>query len=415
MRTTVRSIPPPAAASRGADPLATAAGIGDRLVREATWYRGQCNWIALDSDAQTAVQRALGPALGSGTAGVALFLAELCAAGDDRAAIRRTALGAIAQALAHADQVPAHGLYEGRLGIAYAAARCSVLLGEGRLAARAARLARGRLESNTGFDLISGDAGSVAGLLALAHLQGDERLVQRAQRPGDALAGGARRARAGWSWPAHGARSMHGLCGMSRGAAGAAWALLALHSATGQQRHRHSAERALDYERHWFDAEEANWPDLRGIFRREARGAFRAPFECSWAHGAPGIALARLRAWRVLGDERYRNEATIALATTAAYLDRALLTPGADFTLGRGLAGNAEVLLLGADLRPEGAELAQRAGEIAASRHAGGLEGWPCATTGAGLAPGLLDGHAGIGLFYLRLHDRAVPSPLLIG
>jgi hypothetical protein len=72
------------------------------------------------------------------------------------------------------------------------------------------------------------------------------------------------------------------------------------------------------------------------------------------------------------------------------------------------------VLLLGAELHPEGAALAQRAGEIADSRHAASLDGWPCATAGAGLAPGLLDGHAGIGLFYLRLHDRAVPSPLLI-
>jgi hypothetical protein len=59
--------------------------------------------------------------------------------------------------------------------------------------------------------------------------------------------------------------------------------------------------------------------------------------------------------------------------------------------------------------------LAQRAGEIAASRHAGSLDGWPCGAAGAGLAPGLLRGHAGIGLLYLRLHDRAVPSPLLVG
>ncbi len=408
MRTTVRSIPPPATAARGADPLVTASGIGDRLVRAATWYRGQCNWVALDSEARTPVQRALGPDLASGTAGVALFLAQLCAAGDDREATRRTARGAIAQALAHADQVPARGLYEGRPGIAYAAARCAVLLDDERLARRAARLARGRVEAGAGFDLIAGDAGSIAGLLA----QGD---VQRAQRLGDALADGARRGRAGWSWPAPGARGTHGLCGMSRGASGAAWALLELHAATGEPRYRHAAERALDYERDWFDAPGSNWPDLRGIDRREARGAFQAPLPASWAHGAPGIALARLRAWTILGDERHRDEATTALATTAAAVERALLTPGADFSLGLGLAGNAEVLLLGADLRPEGTQLAQRAGEIAASRHAAGLDGWPCATAGAGLVPGLLDGHAGIGLFYLRLHDRALASVLLIG
>lgn len=202
---------------------------------------------------------------------------------------------------------------------------------------------------------------------------------------------------------------------MAHGAAGAAWALLELHAVTGEARHRAAAERALDYERHWFDEHEGNWPDLRGIERREPRGAFRAPFETSWSHGAPGIAITRLRAWRILGDERHRDEAATALAATAASVERDLLVPGADFSLGHGLAGNAEVLLLGAALRPAGAEQARRAGEIAASRHAGSLDGWPCGTAATGLAPGLLRGHAGIGLLYLRLHDRAVPSPLPVG
>ncbi len=415
MRTTVRSIPPPAAAARGADPLAAAAGIGERIVRAAVWYRGRCNWVALDTQAASPLQRALGPDLGDGTAGIALFLAQLAAARDDDGALRRTALGAIAQALGHAGQAPARGLYGGRIGIAYAAARCGLLLGDQRLLARAQKLARGRLGERRGCGLHTGDAGTVAGLLALARLLADERLVERALHAGDELAAAARHGHEGCSWPAPGASRMHGLCGLPHGAAGATWALLELHAAGGEARHRTAAERALDYERHWFDEHEGNWPDLRGIERREPRGSFRAPYRTSWSHGAPGIALARLRAWRILGDERHRDEAATALATTAAAVDRDLLVAGADFSLGDGLAGNAEVLLLGAELRPAGAVLAQRAGEIAASRHAGGLDGWPCGAPGTGLAPGLLHGHAGIGLFYLRLHDRAVPSPLLPG
>lgn len=58
---------------------------------------------------------------------------------------------------------------------------------------------------------------------------------------------------------------------------------------------------------------------------------------------------------------------------------------------------------------------AEIAAEIAASRHAASLDGWPCGPANAGWAPGLLGGHAEIGLLYLRLHDRGVPSPLLIG
>ncbi|MEA2224635.1 MAG: lantibiotic biosynthesis protein, partial [Solirubrobacteraceae bacterium] len=280
--------------------------------------------------------------------------------------------------------------------------------------------------------LVSGSAGAVAGLIALARVLGDERLVQRAQRLADELAGAARRGPEGWSWPLPGGRRSHGLCGISHGAAGAAWALLELFAVTGEARHRDAAERALDYERHWFDAQAADWPDLRGVERRERRGVFRPSFAGTWCHGAPGIALARLRAWQIVGDERYRDEAAIALATTASGVERALLGPAADFTLGHGLAGSADVLLLGAELLadggPERVALAQRVGAARAGRYAeqpplsegiagaarANVDGWPGGTAG-GRAPALLTGDAGIGLFYLRLHDRTVPSPLLIG
>ena len=57
--------------------------------------------------------------------------------------------------------------------------------------------------------------------------------------------------------------------------------------------------------------------------------------------------------------------------------------------------------------------LARRLAEHGISRYENGLDGWPCGLPG-GFAPGLLDGHAGIALFYLRIGDRRVASPLLI-
>lgn len=410
MRTSFRSIAPPAM-TRAPDFLAAAGGIGDRLVREAVWYRGQCNWIGAERGG-AGDHRALGPALGGGSAGIALFLAQLQAAsGDGR--VRRTAVGAIDQALAHSDEVPARGLYAGRLGIAYAAARCGLLLGEDRLLERAARLARGRLPDTTGFDVAAETAGAIAGMLALARLLDDERLLRRATRMGDELAAAARRRPEGWSWPPPRAPLDHGLCGFVHGASGAAWALMELFAVTGELGHRDAAQRALDYERHWFDAAAGDWPDLRGVRRREPRGSFRSPHATGWSHGAPGIALARLRAWQILGDGRRRDEAATALAATAASTERALLAHDADFTLGHGLAGNADVLLLGAELVAEGAALARRVGEVGVGRYAATVEGWPCGVSG-GVAPSLLCGHAGIGVFHLRLHDATVPSALLV-
>ncbi len=429
MRTRSIAPPPAAAAATGAtDLLAAASGIGERLVREAVWYRGRCNWIGADGAAPA--HRALGPSLGHGTAGIALFLAQLHAATGAQA-IGRTARGAIGQALAHADTVPAaaeRGLYAGRPGIAYAAGRCGRLLGDERLTVQAARLAlvhwpagatapadlvSGTAGATAPADLVSGTAGATAALLALAPLLNDERLVARAAGHADELAAAARRGPAGCSWaPAGAPSSEHGLTGLAHGAAGAAWALLELFAATGDARHHATIEGALTYERHWFDADEANWPDLRGIERREPHGAFRPPYATTWAHGAPGIALSRLRGWQITGDERLRCAAITALQTTAASVERALLAPRADFTLAGGLAGNAEVLALGATLLPEGGELARRAGEIGVGRYAASLDGWP---GGGGRTPALLDGDAGIGLFLLRLHDPTVPSVLLPG
>ncbi len=391
MRTSFRSIAPPAA-----DPLATAAAIGARLAREAIWYRGACNWVAADRTATA--HCALGPGLGSGTSGIALFLAELHAATGDAQA-RSTALGAISQALAHAHEVAPAGLYEGRLGIAYAANRCGALLGEERLRARAARLARARPPAGRApRDVASGAAGTIAALLAI----GGEDLARRAARLGDELAARPRRAGA-----------VHPLCGLPHGAAGIAWALLELCAITGERRHRAAAQRELDYERGLFDARVGDWPDLRGVSRLEPAGTFRSPYPATWAHGAPGIALARLRGWELLGDERCRDEAALALATTAARLEQGLQDRDADFTLAHGLGGRADVLLRGAALLPAGAGLAARAGSMAVGRHGASVEGWPCGVAG-GAAPALLDGHAGIGLLYLRLHDASVPSALLV-
>jgi lantibiotic modifying enzyme len=379
----LRSVaPPPAAMARAADPLAAAGNIAGRLQRDAVWYRNRCNWIGAERGRPA--HRALGPALGDGTAGIALFFAQVHAATGDTGA-RRTALGAIGQALTAPPAAP--GLYDGRLGVAYAAARCGLLLGDERLLARAARLARGRLAQPTTPDLYSGSAGMILALLALARLLGDDAIAVRARPLAGALA----------AWRPN-AGATHALCGLAHGAAGIALALT-------QHGNPDGAERALAHERAWLDPDRGDWPDLRGVLRSEPRGSFRSPYPATWAHGAPGIALARLRA----GDDR---AAAIALATTAQRLEDDLRDHDADFTLAHGLAGRADVLLHGARVYPEGAALAARAGDVAAGRYAGRVEGWPCGVASTA-TPGLLDGHAGIGVFYLRLHDPAIPSPLL--
>ncbi|HET7038226.1 MAG TPA: T3SS effector HopA1 family protein, partial [Thermomicrobiaceae bacterium] len=121
--------------------LAAARQIGDRLAADAVWYDGRCTWLgklgqAPDASDAGATFGALSPDLYAGTAGIALFLAQLFAeTGDERYA--GTARGAMDQAVRRVEQKPEEatlGLYSGWPGIALAAARVGRLVGDDALA-----------------------------------------------------------------------------------------------------------------------------------------------------------------------------------------------------------------------------------------------------------------------------------------
>lgn len=411
--------------------LGIAHDLGRRLADEAIWHEDRCNWLGVKLDSpETAggkpevVYGALGPDLYDGTSGVALFLAELYTATGDPA-LRRAALGAIRQALRGADGVVPplrRGLYSGWLGIAYASARVATVLEDAALREQAggllARAARETLdEREHEHDLISGNAGAIAALVLLRDTLDDPALLEFAIRLGDGLLEVMHETGDVASWPTPAAPRQRHLTGFSHGVAGIGYALLELFAATGEPRYRRAAEGAFAYERRWFDAAAGNWPDFRDQVGHGRPGRGAATFAVYWCHGAPGIALSRLRAHAILGAPVYRDEAAAALRTTAAAA-RAILGTGChDFSLCHGLAGLAEVLTHGDGvLGPAGAEAEQMVHQVAAhgqSAYARRGAAWPCGA-GAGETPGLLIGLAGIGHFYLRLHAPAVPSVLLL-
>jgi hypothetical protein len=408
--------------------LQAAEAIADRLSREAVWHGDRCNWLGAAAVDDTVPNRpagptycALGPHLYDGTSGVALFLAELCAVSGDVTA-RRTAVGAMEQALSRVETLPPSGpigLYTGALGIAFAAARVGTLLGEERLLEQAAHVQRGvtgEAPSAREFDLISGAAGAILAVLMLRDMLHDEALLEWAAGLGNALVQAADRTDVGFSWRSPTLPTHRNLTGFSHGAAGVGYALLELFQATGDPVCRSAAERAFDYERHWFDAEMGNWPDFRGESRRSRRSRLRPPCANLWCHGAPGIALSRLRAFQILDDGRYKAEGLAALHATRQTIRRWLHSRTENYSLCHGLAGNAEVLLYGCHVL--GGESAEDRSLVAEVADAGidmyGAPGnqWPCGAGGEE-TPSLMLGLAGIGHFYLRLHAPTIPSVLI--
>jgi lantibiotic biosynthesis protein len=397
--------------SDGAAFVDVAARIARRIAGSAVWSEGRCNWVGAPSSEQSRMSgrsavAALGPDLYEGTSGVALFLAEAAARLDERR-LCATALAAMRLAIEQAGRIGIDGLFAGRPGVAYAAARTAALHGDEDLATRAAALLRTRYRDAGrpgSDDVVGGRAGSLLAMLALPAREED-----LATRLGDELIARAQRGAAGWSWRDRQQPSMHDLCGYAHGASGIGHALAELYGVTEDDRHREAAERAFAYERSWYDARTGTWPDLRGIGRRTGRQAPVVPSADSWCNGSAGIALARLRAHELLGIPALRRDAEIALGACERHVAGQLARDLEDFSLCHGLAGVCDALLEGGR-----EDLACRVGRLGVERYArpGAALRFPCGVP-AGETPALMQGLAGIGLFYLRLADSSVTSPLL--
>lgn len=405
--------------------LRTAREIGQRLVQEAVWHGDRCNWLGTEPREYGqggATYRALGPEIYSGTSGVALFLAELYVATRD-SPVRRTALGAIRHALSGVDAVPPParlGHYTGWVGIAYAAARVGMALEEAEYLECATRLlqrAASETLVNHEFDIISGNAGAIAALQLLRNVLDKAALFDFAMRLADELLRGADTTSVGYSWRSVASPKNRNLTGFSHGTAGIGYALLELFQATGESEYRHAAQQAFEYERHWFDVDQGNWPDFREVPAKTKRSKHNQSFAMAWCHGAPGIALARLRAYQILNDETCKAEAVIAVQTTRTMIETALQSGTGNYSLCHGLAGNAETLLYASQvLNGEWADasaLAAEVGKLGVDAYAAAKQPWPCGTY-CGETPGLMLGLAGIGFFYLRLYDPTT-SPALLG
>ena len=424
--------------------LETSAAIGSRIVQDAIWSSDRCTWVGAEpmerirdgrqgSGSMTRLTyRALGPDLYAGSSGVGLYLAELGAlTGHDNT--RRTAIGAMRHALSRCEDIEPsmrRGFFVGWSGIAIAATRAGLLLHDSELVERgscllddvARDIERSVIQSAADhssepvdeqeFDLIAGTAGAVLALLDGHRLFGADDLLAAASAAAEQLLQSAVRHDFGWSWTTPQLRNRHDLTGLSHGAAGVATSLIEAHRATGDRAFATGAIEAMRYENHWFDQRAGNWPD----FRQNVGGGntHRVPmtFATLWCHGAPGIALARMHANRHLGEQRWLDDAEIALHTTIAETATQVTSSGSNFSLCHGLAGNAECILESSRQASTAMiDVPVRVAEFGIANYAGTDTPWPCGTH-TDETPNLMLGLAGIGHFYLRWASPEVPSIL---
>lgn len=397
-----------------------AAGIGDRLAREAIWHDGACTWLGdsvqpVNGEWQV-VYRSCGGDLYEGTAGIALFLARLGLATGD-GSHRRAAIGGARHALDWADPGdPDTSFYGGTTGIAWAAAEVGRALDAPGLTASASALidALDLDRPAATYDLMSGTAGIVVGLLGLARALERPALIEKAAELGGRMIDAGAHDGIGLSWPADPAGDEPGLCGLGHGASGPAYALIELYARTGEQHFADASADAVRYERAWYDRRHDNWPDLREMSRSQLRAGAEPAFASFWCHGGVGVGLVRARRFELLRSTSDLCEAGAALGSALLALD---VSPpgsghfGANLSVCHGLGGIAELLLVSAATIDEPS---YRAAAVAALERAAEVHGrpggsWACGVVGGGETPGLMLGLAGIGS--VLLHASAPGSP----
>lgn len=409
--------------------LNTADKIGVGICNDAYWSGNRCNWVGRYIDNTlgnlsnfTPANRALGPELYDGSSGIALFLAYLYIF-TNREDFARTADGAIMHALSHIEEIPLtcrFSFYVGLTGIAYAAAKIGLMLNENRLIEKAFAILRNLVKDDESvhlMDIISGNAGAIPVLLELYEIFHENYLINLALKLGDELIRSAEKNSKGWSWDsrANGIQlAQHNLTGFAHGTAGFGYSLLELYHKTSAKKFRIASEQAFAYENYWFNSDRDNWPDFRIGNNNRTSDNFR--YAIAWCHGAPGIGLSRLRAYRILHNEKYMKDVQAALRTTVNVLkenNEGVHT--VNYSLCHGLAGLCELLICGTDIFGDTqlTSLLSSVGDHGNSKFRDSSLPWPCGIT-TGVTPGLMLGLAGIGYFYLRLSDPGRIPPILI-
>lgn len=398
---------------------------------------GGCTWhaeilVGVDGDDPLIGHGDVGPTLYDGTAGIALALAAAAVTVPDPAVgdrLARAARGAVTTALAGGwAQVEDDclGLFEGATGVALTAVTTGRLLGEAALADDGQRLADAvalRTGGIAELDLVSGLAGTVLGLLAVAGVTGGPPPLEVCSAAARRLIDLAETQVWGTAWPpAEGEARVATtvappLLGLAHGTAGIALALAEIAALTDDPLARATALAACDYERAWYDAELVAWPDLR----EHDPSTEPARWMWAWCHGAIGIGLCRLRMIALTDDPLMPLEASAALQSARDLVVSAgtALRDGTpqDCSPCHGLSGTIELLLAAhrAFGLPDHLRAAERVASLLLEQRAN-HDSWPCGLPRAGEIPTLMTGTSGIVLSLLAATGVApIPTPLLPG
>ncbi|MBM75722.1 MAG: hypothetical protein CMK59_10005 [Proteobacteria bacterium] len=274
--------------------------IGEDIQQRAFWSSSDSvNWITLITDSISGKLRLqpMGDKLYTGRMGVALFLTALeQLAGETQfSKLRDATLLPIRQKLQSVQSarnltnIMSLGLGGGIAGIIYGLCKVASLNNDETLLDLAEHLALtvtpAVIERDKDIDLLGGSSGLIVALDVLYQKRQREEYLNTMRLCGAHLKNTSISFNEDMTcWKS--SIALKPLAGFGHGNAGIVYALLRLMKRTNSLEYVELIQRGLAYERHLFNEENQNWPDLR-------RGR-ESDFMMAWCSGAPGIGLSRL-------------------------------------------------------------------------------------------------------------------------
>jgi len=362
--------------------LEAAVFIGAQLCRDAIWSGQRCNWFGvpvreMNRSVVTAAQSICGSDFYKGTSGIAIFLARLFAATSEKI-FRTTAEGAIRQALSRLDDFPQPSrsdFYTGLTGVAYGLFEIADSCGIEKFKEMGLLIMEQVAADETSGSLTGAGcgAGTVTQLLRMHRRYKKEFLLRLATKYGEKMRSQVASAADLTIDPPFSELNV-------------AAAMLELFKATAGKEYRQAAEQVLLNVRN----KNATNDNVR-------------------------TARANLLASEVLREDIYCAYAREAIDIICSRID-SCVELDLDFSLAHGLAGDGDLLLEASRVLADEhlCRTAERVGNWGIERYKKDDLPWPCGSATGWDSPSFMTGIAGIGYFYLRLHDSSRVHSLLL-
>ncbi len=293
----------------------------------------------------------------SGNSGIAFFFLELYkSTKDDRylLPLLQSAKGIEKHCIRN--NTDNYSFYTGRMGVIFLFLKLFELTSDDKYLNLSIQLVKTLFKSsitNPVDDLINGKAGTLLGLIHLHSFTKDEQTLSYIEKYTNHLLNKFHFYKSGIYWD-RSQRSINGLCGFSHGVSGLAYLFLELGNYFNNPALYQISELAFSYENEYYISTWNNWSDLRNGYHstetlQQHKKAYQngeisffeqAKDTTAWCHGAPGIGLARIRAYELTNNMAYLDDLKNAVkktydATVTSFNDNV------SFTLCHGKGGNA--------------------------------------------------------------------------